>query len=258
MLDLKLALDQYDGVAETMTARPRPLRLVAYFRPHAHGPLARERAGEIVRDAIVGGRIAPGTRLIERELCEALGVSRTVVREVIRDLEAERLIEVVPHRGPSVATLTPKMVREVYELRAELEAMFIRAYVRVATETDFADLRGILADLRAAGERRDRAALVESITRFLHHMVEVADNQVGAEMFDQLLARINMLRMMAMEAPGQIENSIVEISELVARIEARDADGAERVLRAYTAGARDSALSQLRLARTREPAKDIV
>lgn len=223
----------------------QPGRLVEYFRPRRQSKLAREHAVEIVRDAIVAGRLPPGTRLVERELCEALGVSRTVVREVIRDLEAERLIEAAAHRGPSVARLTPKLVREIYDLRTELEALFLRAYIKVAVADDIAALRAILAELRAAGERRDRLALVEIITRFLHHMVEVADNQVGAEMFDQLLARINMLRMMSMSAPGQIEASIVEISELVDRIAARDAVGAEGVLRAYTTLARESALRQL-------------
>lgn len=237
---------------EGLTVRSRaegsaalPGRLVEYFRPRRQSKLAREHAAEIVRDAVVAGRLPPGTRLIERELCEALDVSRTVVREVIRDLEAERLIEVVAHRGPIVARLTPKMVKEIYELRTELEAVFVRAYVAVATEEHIDALKGILSELSAAGERRDRVALVAIITKFLHHMVVVADNQVGAEMFDQLLARINMLRMMSMSVPGQIEVSIVEMSELVDRVAARDAAGAEMVLRSYTALARDSALRQL-------------
>lgn len=223
----------------------RAATLVEYFKPRRQARLARERAGGIVRDAIIAGRLSPGTRLVERELCEALGVSRTVVREVIRDLEAERLLEATAHRGPSVARLTPKLVREIYEVRTELEAMFVRAYVVVAKEDDITTLKGILAELRGAGELHDKAALVELITRFLRHMVAVADNQVGAEIFDQLLARINRLRMLSMGVPGQIEASIVEVGQLVDRIVARDATGADKVLRRYTARARDSALRQL-------------
>lgn len=220
-------------------------RLVEYFRPRGRSKLVREHAVGIVRDAIVAGRLKPGTRLIERELCDALEVSRTVVREVIRDLEAERLIEVPAHRGPIVAMLTPKLVREIYALRMEIEVMFLRAFIRTASDEDVAVLRSILAELSAAGARHDKTALVGIITRFLQHMAAVADNQVGAEIFDQLLARINMLRILSMSTPGQIEASITAITEIVDRIAARDVDAAERALRRYTTSAGESAIVEL-------------
>ena len=68
--------------------------------------LLRERAFEQLREAIITGHFAPGDRLIERELCKAMGVSRTSIREVLRRLEAERLIKVEPRRGPAVARIT--------------------------------------------------------------------------------------------------------------------------------------------------------
>lgn len=220
-------------------------RLVEYFRPDGRSKLIREHAVGIVRDAIVAGRLRPGTRLVERELCEALGVSRTVVREIIRDLEAERLIEVAAHRGPRVAMLTPKLVREIYDLRTELEVLFVRSFIAIATDQDIDGLRDILEELRSAASRLDKTALVGIITRFLRHMVAVTDNQVGAEIFDQLLARINMLRIMSMSMPGQIEASIVEVKAIVDRIAARDASGAEKAVRDYVAAAGLSALRYL-------------
>ena len=224
-----------------------PARLVEYFRPRRRVKLAREHAVEIVREAIVAGRLGPGTRLVERELCRALEVSRTVVREVIRDLEVERLIEATAHRGPSVVMLTPKLVREIYDIRADFEVLLVRSYTEVASKQDLAELKGILRDLAVAGKQLDKSSLIEIITRFLRHMVTVVDNQVVAEVFDQVLARINMLRMMSMSVPGQIETSIIQISGLVDHIAARDAIAAEQVLRAYTAQACSSALKQLAL-----------
>jgi DNA-binding GntR family transcriptional regulator len=222
-----------------------PVRLVGYFRPRHRVTLAREHGVDIVRDAIVAGRLRPGTRLVERELCQALEVSRTVVREVIRDLEAERLIEATAHRGPSVATLTPKLVREIYDIRTELEVLLVKSYTVVASEEDLADLNGILGDLSVAGAQLDKSLLVETITRFLQHMVAVVDNQVVAEVFDQVLARINLLRMISMSVPGQIETSIIHISRLVDNIVARNAIAAEKTLRAYTELACSSALQAL-------------
>jgi DNA-binding GntR family transcriptional regulator len=207
--------------------------------------LAREHAVEIVRDAIVAGRLRPGTRLVERELCRALEVSRTVVREVIRDLEAERLIETAAHRGPSVATLTPKLVRELYDIRTELEVLLVRSYTAIASEQDLAELKRILSDLAIAGEQLNKSLLVETVTKFLRHMVAVVDNQVVAEVFDQVLARINLLRMISMSVEGQIEASIVQISALVDHIAGRNAIAAEKALRAYTAQACSSALQAL-------------
>ena len=76
--------------------------------------LVREQAFERLRDAIIGGHFAPGQRLIERELCEAIGISRTSIREVLRRLEAERLVVVEPRRGPTVARVTRKQAEEIY------------------------------------------------------------------------------------------------------------------------------------------------
>jgi GntR family transcriptional regulator, trigonelline degradation regulator len=222
-----------------------PGRMVEYFRARQRVKLAREHAVEIVRDAIVAGRLHPGTRLVERELCRALEVSRTVVREVIRDLEAERLIETTAHRGPSVAKLTPKLVREIYDIRTELEVLLVRSYTAVASEQDLGELKAILSDLAIAGERLDKSLLVETVTKFLQHMVAVVDNQIVAEVFDQVLARINLLRMLSMSVEGQIQASIVQISELVDHIAARNATAAEKALRAYTAQACSSALQAL-------------
>ena len=90
-----------------------------------HPPLRRDQAFDRLRDAIITGHFAPGARLIERELCEAMGVSRTSIREVLRRLEAEQLIEVEPRRGPIVARLTRKQVAEIYDVRALLEAAVV-------------------------------------------------------------------------------------------------------------------------------------
>ena len=87
----------------------------------------RELALEKMRDAILGRHFQPGDRLVERALCEQLGVSRTVVREVLRHLETEGLVETLPHQGPIVARLEPEQAAQIYELRAALEALAARA-----------------------------------------------------------------------------------------------------------------------------------
>ena len=96
----------------------------------------RELALERMRAAIVEFHFKPGQRLIERDLCEQLGVSRSVVREVIRHLEAEGLVHTVPHQGPIVATLDAETAAQIYELRSLLESAAAQAAATLAGAVD--------------------------------------------------------------------------------------------------------------------------
>lgn len=195
--------------------------------------LVRERVFVSVRNAIVDGRLAPGTRLTERELCEAFGISRTVVREIARRLEAEKLATVIPHRGLSVATLTRKHVEEIYEIRTELEAIAVRSFLKAATEAQIAQAQDFGAQLLEAGQHGDKVRLVETMARFNHFMSEVADNQVVTEILDQLSTRINRLRVLAMAEPGQLETGMEGVRAIIAGITARDLTAAETAVRVY-------------------------
>src|SRR6476661_6411138 len=90
-------------------------------------PTLRELTLEKMRGAILNLIFQPGDRLIERELCDRLGVGRTIVREVLRHLEAEGLVQNLPHRGPTVSIPTVHECRQIYELRAVLEGMAAKA-----------------------------------------------------------------------------------------------------------------------------------
>ena len=92
-----------------------------YIAP-ATAPLRREIETRL-RTAIVAGRFKPGDRLIEREMCELLGVSRASLREALRQLEAEELVKIVPHRGPVVSDVTVEEAEQLYDVRAMLEGL---------------------------------------------------------------------------------------------------------------------------------------
>src|SRR5208282_2451097 len=93
----------------------------------------RNRVVERLRVAIREQLLPEGSRLVERQLCEMLGVSRTLVREALRQLEAEGLVTIIPHRGPSVARLDRATVKGIYEVRGVLEALAGRLFVERAT-----------------------------------------------------------------------------------------------------------------------------
>ena len=113
------------------------------------------QAVENLRQAIIKGHLAPGARLIERELCEMLGVSRTLVREALRQLEAEGWIENVPYRGPIVATTSADEARQLYEIRAALEGFAAKRCAERATADDLDDLSALVDDLASAEATSD-------------------------------------------------------------------------------------------------------
>lgn len=90
----------------------------------------RDIVQERMREAIIAGQFAPGERLVERPLCDQLGVSRTVVRETIRYLEAEGLVEILPGKGPIVAQLSWEDARQIYDIRQMLETAAATACAR--------------------------------------------------------------------------------------------------------------------------------
>ena len=113
-----------------------------------------QRLREVVltrmRAAIIAGRFKSGERLVERNLCDQLGVSRSVVREVIRILEAEGLVESAGHKGPVVARLDWDQARQIYDIRLLLESGAAANCARVADTHVKAELRAALAALKAA------------------------------------------------------------------------------------------------------------
>jgi GntR family transcriptional regulator, trigonelline degradation regulator len=210
-----------------------------------HPPLRRDQAFERLRDAIITGHFTPGERLIERDLCEKMGVSRTSIREVLRRLEAERLIEVEPRRGPVVARVTRKQVAEIYEVRALLEAALVRRFTQKASAEDIAALRHIYEDLRVVRETENVAGIVDLTRRFTDHMMKVVDHELIGDIHQKLIARISVLRVLAISLPGRLEESARELAIVMDAIERRDADLAATSLTAYVLNASDAALQRL-------------
>ena len=118
----------------------------------------RTQVVDRLRTAICDQRLPQGSRLIERQLCELLGVSRTLVREALRQLEAEGFVVGNPRTGPSVARLDRETVRGIYEVRAALEALAGKLFVERATEADRLRLREAFEVYQADGRSEDDLA----------------------------------------------------------------------------------------------------
>ena len=207
----------------------------------------RELALEKMRDAILGRHFQPGDRLVERALCEQLGVSRTVVREVLRHLETEGLVETLPHQGPIVARLEPEQAAQIYELRAALEALAARACALRASAEDLDRLAAAIARIERGFEAGELRAVLDATTDFYRTMFLSAGKTVAWTIVQSLNARINHLRMATLGSAGREATGPVEMRRIVDAIRARDAEAAEAACLDHVNQAAHIALALARL-----------
>ena len=206
----------------------------------------RSQALEVVRSAILDFHYEPGRRLFERELMEDLGVSRTTIREVLRELGAEGLVESLPQGGVIVVTPSMKQAREVYEVRAALEALAVRYFAERATDAQVVALRDALAVFeRAAGDGGDFLALLRSKEEAYDIVLAGAGNGSVEAIPKGLRARVRALDAASLARPGRPVAALAELRLIVQAIERRDPDGAAQATADHVALASQAGLATL-------------
>ncbi|NQV43882.1 MAG: GntR family transcriptional regulator [Rhodospirillales bacterium] len=185
----------------------------------------RKQATDILRQAIIDQRFPPGKHLVERELCELLGVSRTSVREALRHLESEHLIRMVPHKGPVVASLTATEARNIYEVRAALEGLAGQLFATHATDAQVDELVRISKEITKRVKSGDFDAVLEIKSRFYDVIFAGAQNDMLAHMIHSLNTRVWILRRMSLMSPERSKKMIAEVQSIIKAAQARDPVG---------------------------------
>lgn len=153
-----------------------------------------EEVAERLRELITEGRLAAGARLNERVLCEQIGVSRTPLREALKVLAAERLVELSPNRGASVIALSRADVEQLFELMGALEGLSGELAAARRTEDEVDEIRALHFEMLAAHARRDLPAYY-ALNRRIHRAINrCARNAVLTETYDSVNSRIQNLR----------------------------------------------------------------
>jgi GntR family transcriptional regulator, trigonelline degradation regulator len=195
----------------------------------------RQQVLDGLRQAIIEGRLAPGARLIERELTEMMGVSRTVIREALRQLETEGLVAIIPNKGPVVRELTLGEAKDLYHIRAVLEGLAARLFVENADAARVRTLAQALDVVVEAYAGGDAQRILETKNRFYDVLFEGAGSETLSSMLNTLHARIWRWRALGLSHPGRSpersEESVRNLRAMLATIRKRDADAAERVTR---------------------------
>ena len=150
---------------------------------------------EYLRNAILNGTLKPGERLMEINLAEQLGVSRTPVREAIRKLEKERFVEMIPRKGAYVANLTARDILEVLEIRIVLEGFASKLAAERMTEEDVLDLEAILKEFNQALEGLDRPEMIRRDNEFHNKIYSAAKNNKLVEIVKELHDQFQRFRL---------------------------------------------------------------
>ena len=203
----------------------------------------RAKVLENLRQTIIERQLEPGQRLIERELVELTGVSRTSIREALRELAAEGLVTTVPNKGTVVASVSAEEARQLYEIRSVLEGLAGRLFVRNASPAQRKALARALDGIERLSRRS--APLLPAKDGFYAALFEGSGNEALRSVVAGLHARVNVLRWLSLSVPGRMEQSVTEIRAIVEAVLAEDEDAAARACSRHVEEAGRAALTAL-------------
>ena len=206
----------------------------------------RQQVADAIRQAIINLDFKPGDRLIERELCEMTGVSRTSLREGLRELESEGLIDNVPYKGLIVATVTLEEAANIYDVRSQLEGLLGKETAKLRTKADLAALNANYKSIEKAVAKRDFNALIGLKAEFYGILIKVTNNPILSDILVNLQGRVAQFRATVMTRENRVGQSMDEIRAILDAIAAEDPKAAEAACIAHVRNAGDLVLELLR------------
>jgi DNA-binding GntR family transcriptional regulator len=198
-----------------------------------------------IEEAILSGQLKPRERLVEMDLISQFGVSRTVIREALKRLEAKGLIRTTPYRGAVVADLTNEEIEEIYFVRAELEKIAARLVLEHITQKEIQNLKKLSKEVER--HLREKTHQMVDMDSEFHRMIfRACLNSYLYDMIDFLHTKAHIVRFNAWSLPHRIEQSIVEHREMIKAIENRNLPQLEKLIVKHLTISKNSYMSQLK------------
>jgi DNA-binding GntR family transcriptional regulator len=195
-----------------------------------------ERAYRDIRRHIVTLELAPGAVISEPDLQERLGMGRTPIREALRRLANEHLVEVYPRRGMFVAALDTRDLTAISELREELEPFAARLAASRRTDDDVAVIDALLDAMAATGSDPDMRDLIELDQRVHHHVYRCAHNEYLRGVLEQHYMHALRIWFLALDKVTHLHQAMAENRDLLLAIRAGDAESAATIMSSHVAG----------------------
>jgi DNA-binding GntR family transcriptional regulator len=211
-------------------------------------PALHEQVAQRLRQMLVENQIAPGAKLNERELAEVLQVSRTPLREAIKMLAAEGLVELLPNRGAIAVELSEDDVLNTFEVIAGLEAMAGELAAQRISDVELAEIRAMHYEMLAAYTRRDLPAYYR-LNAGIHRAINgAARNPVLTAIYTQVNTRLQALRFRSNQDEAKWKQAMAEHDRMIEALERRDPAAMRQVLLEHLDHKRDVVVEQLRQA----------
>ena len=203
-------------------------------------------ATELIREAIVDGRLDPGRRLKEEELARELGISRTPVREALLMLQAEGLVVAIPNRGAMVRVHSPEDLDDLYQLRALLEGYAARRAATRISPDQVEELRGSCDRFDALSPENELRELVRENLSFHSSIIDAAGSARLTSMVRRVIELPLVYKSYIWYSPDQKQISVHYHRQIVTALAARDSERAELIMKEHVFEARDLLVSNLR------------
>jgi len=205
----------------------------------------RSRVQRELRSAILDGYYQAGQKLVERELCELTGASRSILREALVGLEMSGLVENESYRGYRVTLLSVRKVCEIFELRSSLETQAAELFAERASDAELRELEAMLARLEVCVANADLAGMRQLKANYYELLFSGCRNEEIRRALGNIIDRVHYLRGRLMSDPKRREVSLAEMRRLTAALLARDRLAARAASLAHLAAARDTLLESM-------------
>ncbi|SCM76244.1 Transcriptional regulator, GntR family [uncultured Pleomorphomonas sp.] len=189
-----------------------------------------------LRQRIVSMQMRPGERIIERDIAEVHGTSRTPVHEAVQRLAEEGLIEIFRRVGTFVARIPLDQLNEAMLARAVLELAVVERACRLITDDGVAELRALIAEQEASVASQDDSAFHAQDERFHETLANISGVPIFWRLIQQAKTQIDRYRRLTLAVPGRMENVVAEHRRISEAVIAKDAEAATRLMREHLEG----------------------
>ncbi len=190
----------------------------------------------LLRQMIVDAELQPGEKIVEQALCERFGVSRTPLREALKVLAAEGLVELLPRRGAVVARITAAEIEELFPVMGALEALAGKLAVSRIGDREIEKLTKIHDKMMASFAKRDEKNYIRANREIHEYIFDIAKNGTLTSLYNQMLGKIHMVRFLARKSPAHWEQAVRDHEDIIEAIKRRDAEALGEILYLHMVG----------------------
>ena len=191
--------------------------------------LLSQKVYRILKTRIIKGDLKPGEKLLENKIAEQLGVSRTPIREALRELAAEGFVKMSPNQGVVVSNVSVKDIQEVLQIRGVLEGLAARLAAKLINGEEIKELEKFLKQMEHYTNKGNALAFSEMDAEFHELILNICGNNRLIQIHKNLSDQTHRYRIRSLSIPGRLKDSLNEHQEIVEALKRKDSEKADRV-----------------------------